>query len=179
MTRKTWTAKRTQQRGHGAMIAAKAKDLYEKEARERQKVRKGNQPGASPVTLPELNKGDSRDKAGKAVGVSGSLVDRGAKVLEKGTPELAKAVEDGRMSVTTAAKLAFPPAMKRCPESAVCVGRAGLGRPRSRPGAFERNGGADSTLCCQRRLDILRRKADIALGDFNGRQGRSNPSERI
>ena len=64
MTRKTWTAERTQERGKGAMIAAKAKDLYEKEAKDRQKLSEGRGK-KGPVTLPEV-KGDSRDKAGKA-----------------------------------------------------------------------------------------------------------------
>ncbi len=40
------------------------------------KVRKGKQPGASVVTLPHLKESKARDEAGKAVGVSGSLIDR-------------------------------------------------------------------------------------------------------
>ena len=44
--------------------------------RERQEVRKGQQPGASPVALPELDKGDSRDKAGKSLGINGGLSGR-------------------------------------------------------------------------------------------------------
>lgn len=51
------------------MVADKVRDYYDKAAKERQKR-------GVPVSLPE-GKGDSRDAAGKAVGVSGSLVDRG------------------------------------------------------------------------------------------------------
>lgn len=75
----------TQQRGKGgagfhrrhmtpsqiAMVGDKARDFYDKAAKDRQKIRKGDQPGATPATLPELSKGDSRDIAGKAVGESG------------------------------------------------------------------------------------------------------------
>jgi len=60
-TQKTWTTTRTQERGTGAMIAAKAKDLYEKEAKERQGERTDKHPGKFTG-----KSGDSRDKAGKA-----------------------------------------------------------------------------------------------------------------
>jgi ParB-like chromosome segregation protein Spo0J len=89
-----------------AMVGDKARALFDKLAKERQKARKGNQPGATPETLPELRKGDARDAAGKAVGVSGKLIDSAAKVRKEGVPELAKAVEEGRISVSMAAKLA-------------------------------------------------------------------------
>jgi len=85
-----------------AMVADKARKFYDDAAKERQKTKGGH---SGPVSLPEA-KGDARDKAGKALGVSGSLVDHAHKVREKGTAELAKAVEEGRMSVTTAAELA-------------------------------------------------------------------------
>ena len=68
-----------------SMVGSRAREHYDRLAKERQRARKGNQPGATPVNLPELSKGDSRDQAGKAVGVSGSLIDRGTKVLEQGT----------------------------------------------------------------------------------------------
>jgi hypothetical protein len=53
---------------------------YDKLARERMQVRKGDQPGASPVNLPGLS--DARDAAGKEFGVSGKSVDHATKVLE-------------------------------------------------------------------------------------------------
>ena len=81
-----------------AMVAARARDAYDTRAKERQKARKGNQPGATPENLPELSKGDARDQAGKDFGVSGRSVDYAEKVLKQGTPELVKAVDEGRMA---------------------------------------------------------------------------------
>lgn len=75
-----------------AMVADKVRDYYDKLAKERQKVRKGEQPGASVETLPQLSEGKARDAAGKAVGVSGRLVDHARAVREKGVPELAPSV---------------------------------------------------------------------------------------
>ena len=64
---------------------------------------------SAPENLPE-QKGDSRDKAGDAVGVSGKSVDFATKVLKQGVPELAKAVDEGRMAISTAAILCTEPA---------------------------------------------------------------------
>jgi hypothetical protein len=89
-----------------SMCAARARDIYEQQAKERQKVRKGDQAGASPENLPELKTGDARDAAGKAFGVSGKSVDHAKRVIEQGIPELAIAVDSGRMAVSTAAILA-------------------------------------------------------------------------
>jgi len=50
-------------------FAHKAKKQYEKDAKERQKRKPA---GSVQVTLPE-QKGQSRDQAGKAVGVSGTM----------------------------------------------------------------------------------------------------------
>ena len=90
-----------------AMVADKVRGIYDKRAKDRQKEggRKGGQ-SKDRVTLPEPSKEKrSRDEAARAVGIkSGSLVDRARKVREDGVTELGKAVEDGRMSVTTAAK---------------------------------------------------------------------------
>jgi hypothetical protein len=49
----------------------RARDYYNRQAKERERVRKGNQAGASVETLPHLEVGKARDQAGKAVGVSG------------------------------------------------------------------------------------------------------------
>ena len=85
-----------------SMVGDKARELFDKRAKERQK----RKPKSVVVELPPQKKSKSRDQAGKAVGVSGTLMDRARKVAEKGVPELAKAVEEGRMSVTTAAEFA-------------------------------------------------------------------------
>jgi hypothetical protein len=57
-----------------AMAADKARAFYDEQAKERQKTRKGNQPGATVEDLPHLTEGKSRDAAGKALGVSGKMV---------------------------------------------------------------------------------------------------------
>lgn len=91
-----------------SMCAARARDIYERDAKERQKLSEGRgQKG--PVNLPDLKTGDARDIAGKAFGVSGKSVDHAKRVIEKGIPELAKAVDSGRMAVSTAAILATEP----------------------------------------------------------------------
>jgi len=52
-----------------------------------------------------LAKGKARDAARKAFGVSGKSVDHATRVIEKGIPELVKAVDQGRMAVNMAATL--------------------------------------------------------------------------
>jgi hypothetical protein len=87
-----------------AIAGAKAREIYDREAKERQKeagkAGRQKQLTGEVETLPPPQK--SRDAAGKAFGVSGKLIDHGTKVLKEGTPELAKAVEEGRMSATQA-----------------------------------------------------------------------------
>ena len=76
------------------MVAAR--DIYDRQAKERQReAGEKFHAGAKqvPVTLPEPSKGDSRDLAGKAVGVSGSYVDGATKVIEQAVPEVIKAVD--------------------------------------------------------------------------------------
>ena len=53
-----------------AMVAARMKDQYAAEAKERQKLSEGRGK-KGPVKVPDRNAGDARDKAGDAVGVSG------------------------------------------------------------------------------------------------------------
>ena len=99
-----------------SLVAARAREFYDKEAKER--MSEGGMQGRNKqlhggvVTLPPPQK--SRDAAGKALGVSGKLVDHATKVLRRAVPEVVKAVEDGRMSVTTGAMLAHePPEVQR------------------------------------------------------------------
>lgn len=84
-----------------SMCAARAREIYEREAKERSKL-----DNASKENLPDSIKGQARDIAGKAFGVSGKSVDHAKKVIDKGTPELIKAVDSGRMAVSTAAVVA-------------------------------------------------------------------------
>jgi len=96
-----------------AMAVDRGRELQESAAKERMSAgggdRKSKTAKSGPVTVPEAIKGDTRDILGKAAGVSGSLVDAARKVRKEGVPELAKAVEDGRLSVTKAAKAVDKP----------------------------------------------------------------------
>lgn len=87
------------------MAAARAKEIYAKEAKKRQGHGK-TAPGKSlPVNSPEALKNDARDQAGKAFGVSGFSVDRATRVINEGVPSLVKAVESGQITVSAAAFL--------------------------------------------------------------------------
>ena len=89
-----------------AMVGDKARELYDRQAKERQlsHLKKGNEKPV--VDNLSQREGKSRDQAGAAVGVSGMTVDRARKVRRQGIPELIAAVEDGRMSVNAAAEVA-------------------------------------------------------------------------
>lgn len=89
-----------------SMCAARAREIYERQADKR---RRAGVKIDLPENLPEGKKGESRNIAGKAFGVSGKSVDHAKKVIERGTPELVKAVDEGRMAVSTAAVLASEP----------------------------------------------------------------------
>jgi hypothetical protein len=92
-----------------AMVAGRARKLFDEQAKERQQVRKGHQAGSTVANLPQLDKGKSRDKAAAAVGVGGRTVDYASKVLKNGTPELVAAVDSDKIAVSTAARLASEP----------------------------------------------------------------------
>lgn len=111
-----------------AMCAARARDLYAKQAKERQKIRKGNQPGATPDKCGELHPCEASEEVGRVFGVSGGSVDRARRVIENGLPELVEAVpmpsseeldklpvEDspGRFAPTATAAKAFPTLIRK------------------------------------------------------------------
>jgi hypothetical protein len=87
-----------------SMCAARARELYEQQAKERQGKRNDLVENLPPSSS------KARDAAGKAFGVSGKSVDFAKRVIDKGIPELAKAVDEGRMAVSTAAVLSSEPA---------------------------------------------------------------------
>ena len=96
--------------GQASMVAARAKGIYEEQAKERQRAAGGDHVRKALVeNLPQAEVGKARDKAGKALGVSGRSVDHASRVLEQGTSALVKAVDDGRMAVSTAAILTTEP----------------------------------------------------------------------
>jgi hypothetical protein len=98
-----------------AMVGAKARELHDKAAKERQREHGGTAPGKKKDTCgPGSTSVRARDAAGKAVGVSGISVDRATRVLNHAEPEVIKAVEDGRLAVKTAARLSTePPEVQR------------------------------------------------------------------
>jgi ParB-like chromosome segregation protein Spo0J len=93
------------------MVAARAREWYDEEAKRRQKeggqtAGKGR-PKQVVENLPQANEvGKARDAVGKAVGVSGKTVDYATKVLKHGTPALVAAVDADRVAVSTAARAA-------------------------------------------------------------------------
>jgi len=98
-----------------AMIADDVRDMYTEQAKERMKAGGGdkkskNAKGSGPVKVPDPIRGDTRDFAGKALGVSGTMVDKARKVKAKGVPELVQAVKTNKISLNNAAKLADYPA---------------------------------------------------------------------
>lgn len=100
--------------GQRALAAARIKEYYEIEARERQteNLKKGRE---IPVmaNLPQRENGSSRDKAGEAMGVSGKTVDAAVKVLHNSPPEIIEAVEHNEVSVSDAAAVATLPKPKQ------------------------------------------------------------------
>lgn len=91
-----------------AMVGAKARDLYDRQAKERQKASGGDRKSQSKKSvqenLPEPIHGQARDQVGQAVGVSGKSIDHATKVLNNGTEKLVSAVEADLIAVSTAAR---------------------------------------------------------------------------
>jgi hypothetical protein len=87
--------------GEEELAEVKLKELLEPDARERQEQSRavpGEKIGSKVgETLPSpSDKGQSRDKAAAAVGVSGKLVDAAAKLMATGSAELVAAVTSAR-----------------------------------------------------------------------------------
>ena len=89
-----------------SMVGARARDIYDREAKERM-VEGAKNKGKENLPCPES--GQARDAVGKAVGVSGKSIDHATRVLKSAIPEIVKAVDEGRMAVSTAAILATEP----------------------------------------------------------------------
>lgn len=88
-----------------AMIGAKLIPMYEAEAKERQ--RQGGREKV-PAKLPEA--GEAREKVAEVVKVSPRLISDAVTVERAAKPEVAKAVQDGKVSVSAAAKALRSPA---------------------------------------------------------------------
>lgn len=99
-----------------AMVAARAKEVYDKQAEGRMESGKGSDGSGGrgnkrnpPVNLPEGLQGDSRDLAGKAVGVSGKSVDFASKIIADGSSALVDAVDSDLIAVSYGARIARLP----------------------------------------------------------------------
>jgi hypothetical protein len=68
------------------MAAARAREFYDKQAKERQRMSEGRGK-KGPADLPDLSKGDARDQAGNAMGVSGKMVDHATKIINNAVPD--------------------------------------------------------------------------------------------
>lgn len=93
-----------------AVIALKVEERYAAEAKERQRDHGGTAPGRPKESLPEIlpevsgpSVTESRERAGKALGVSGRYVSDAKKVAEE-APEMLSKIESGELSVNEAKK---------------------------------------------------------------------------
>jgi hypothetical protein len=91
------------------MCAARAREIYEKAAKERMSAGGGDKKsGVENLPPPIENASTARDAAGKAFGVSGKSVDHAKRVIEKGIPELAKAVAPGGVAGSSCSRRRGP-----------------------------------------------------------------------
>ena len=97
-----------------AMLATALEEVYGRQAKVRQVAAQNNDAGrAVPAILPEQVKGEAREHAAADMNVSPRLVSAAKKVNELGTPSLQKAVRDGDVSVSAAAKVATLPKQRQ------------------------------------------------------------------
>ncbi len=99
--------------GGRKLASGRYKEIAAKEAKERQRQaggdKKSKQRSVVKTSSPPIKTAKARDVAGEKFGVSGPTVDAAAKVLAKAAPEVIQAVEQDKMKVTTAARLADAP----------------------------------------------------------------------
>lgn len=93
------------------MIAAEAREMFDRAAKERQRAAGGDRKSGSVVEqiTPPISAGKARDQVGKLFKVSGPTVDRATKVLRRAAPEVVQAVKDGTMSLSKAAAAVTEP----------------------------------------------------------------------
>jgi N6-adenosine-specific RNA methylase IME4 len=84
-----------------AAIAVEALPFFEAEAKKRMQIRKGDQPGATTAKMPELDKGESREQASKAFGVSPRYISD-AKAIKEQTPQAFAEMKSGKKTLTAA-----------------------------------------------------------------------------
>jgi ParB-like chromosome segregation protein Spo0J len=91
-----------------AMVAAKAKPLFEEEARQR--MRAGRAPDHPPLRAEEGHQGEAAAQAAALLHVGRDSVYKAQRVVGHGAPELQQAVEAGQLSVSAAEVLTALPA---------------------------------------------------------------------
>ncbi len=97
------------------MFADEWREDEEAKAKERQSLLNGKT--QLPVSLPEAEKGDSRDKVGSKVGVSGSSIDK-ARTIKETLPSVAEQVRAGLIpSACSSLWQAGPRSVRRIPQS--------------------------------------------------------------
>lgn len=115
-----------------AMCAARAIELYQKRAKERQKLSKGRgQKG--PVNCPDLNASDSRDEAGEEFGVSGKTVDRAGGILATKSAKLINAVDEGKVTVYQGHRISKEPEHLQGPLLEAAIAQPPSTSPKSQP----------------------------------------------
>jgi ParB-like chromosome segregation protein Spo0J len=141
-----------------AICAARVREFYDQQAKDRMKAGGGDKKsgkarsGVEPSPPPILDSGKSRDRAGKAFGVSGKSVDRATKILTSAVPEVIQAVEEGRMGLNTGAILSSEPEEVQRAES-TAKGRQRTYRSVSKPPLeAEENGESTATDTTPKRL---------------------------
>ncbi len=103
-----------------AMIVQRGRELADASAKDRHAKLSGRPPKNKPPDRdPEVSRGDARDEIAKAGKVSGRSVDRAAVIQKKGIPELIQAVDDGKLKLRPAERIAREPkeSQKRLLES--------------------------------------------------------------
>lgn len=92
-----------------AMVGARAKEIYEKDAKDRKGKRtdlQANLPASGGKRRPQHQ---ARDDAAKQTNVSARSVQNAATVIAKGSAKVIKAVDEGRLAVSKAVKIVEKP----------------------------------------------------------------------
>jgi hypothetical protein len=144
-----------------AMVAARAKPMYEEEARQRKRA--GKAASDLPPRAEEGGKGEAAELAAAQFNVGRNIVYLAQKVCQDGTPELQGAVDSGLVSVAVAADVAGLPEEEQ--KEAVAKGKKALM--------------AKAKEVRQQKADRKRKEADSRNGKTNRRSGPENGSQSV
>ena len=120
-----------------AMCAQRARAMYDKAAKERQREHGKTAPGKPKNTCDQKStsvSGKARDDVGKAFGVSGPSVARAKQVQQHGIPEVVEAVDRGEVTVTTASSIAAQPTELQKPLLDAALQKRQQKSPKAKPG---------------------------------------------